>query len=176
MTPGTATQSTLATLVHDMAVYNQWANQALIDWLKQKPTDLLYQEVASSFPGLKATLEHIWDVQRFWLAVIQQTTPPDSFRFVPFQGTAQEVFEGLLQNSEALTAFVQSLDADALDERVSFTTPWVSGTQSRFEFIHHALNHSTYHRGQAITIGRQLGLTDAPMTDYNFYLLIVKGK
>jgi uncharacterized damage-inducible protein DinB len=31
------------------------------------------------------------------------------------------------------------------------------------------MNHSTYHRGQIITIGRNLGFTDAPMTDYNFY-------
>ncbi|MFB6801427.1 DinB family protein [Peribacillus butanolivorans] len=31
------------------------------------------------------------------------------------------------------------------------------------------MNHSTYHRGQIITIGRNVGLTDAPMTDFNIY-------
>jgi len=36
------------------------------------------------------------------------------------------------------------------------------------------MSHSTYHRGQIITIGRNLGMTDAPMTDFNFYLLTAK--
>ena len=177
MEPPTQMNTTiLSTLVHDMAVYNQWANQTLVDYLRQKPEELLHQEVASSFPGLKATIEHIWDTQRFWLCVIQKTTPPTSFRFEPFQGTAEEAFEGLMENSKALTTFIQTLDDAGLQEPVSFDSPWVKGTQARFEFIHQVLNHSTYHRGQVVTIGRQLGFTDAPMTDYNFYLMMVKGK
>ncbi|WP_315819131.1 DinB family protein [Paraflavitalea speifideaquila] len=36
------------------------------------------------------------------------------------------------------------------------------------------MNHSTYHRGQVVTIGHQVGLKDAPITDYMFYLLKVK--
>ena len=48
--------------------------------------------------------------------------------------------------------------------------PWAEATRGRFDFIQHAMIHSTYHRGQLITIGRHLGYVDAPMTDYNFYL------
>jgi uncharacterized damage-inducible protein DinB len=53
---------------------------------------------------------------------------------------------------------------------VFFTSPWAEATRGRFDFIQHAMNHSTYHRGQLVTIGRNLGYIDAPMTDYNFYL------
>ncbi len=38
----------------------------------------------------------------------------------------------------------------------------------------HVFNHSTYHRGQIVTIGRGLGYKDAPMTDYNFYNFFAK--
>jgi uncharacterized damage-inducible protein DinB len=38
----------------------------------------------------------------------------------------------------------------------------------------HCMNHSTYHRGQIVTMGRNLGFTDAPMTDYNFYNVMAK--
>ena len=34
--------------------------------------------------------------------------------------------------------------------------------------------HLCLHRGQLTTIGRNLGLTDVPTTDYNFYNMVVK--
>lgn len=170
------TKITLATLLHDMAIYNQWANQTLVDWLRQKPSELMQREVASSFPGMKVTLEHIWDTQRFWHCVLQEIPAPESFRFKPFEGTVEDVFDALTQQSEEMTTYITSLDDAALSEIVSFTTPWVSGSQPRADFINHAFFHSTYHRGQLTSIGRQLGFTDAPMTDYNFYILMVKGK
>jgi len=38
------------------------------------------------------------------------------------------------------------------------------------DMIHHCMNHSTYHRGQLITIGRQAGLQDPPRTDFIYYV------
>ena len=165
---------TLGTLVKDSAIYNLWVNRTLVDWLKSKPSVLMDKIVPSSFPSLKETLVHIWDTQRFWLSVLQQVPAPPSFRMEGFNGSLEEVFEGLVDQSLEMALYIESLEESALTEDVEFDTPWVSGKQARFEFIHHCLNHSTYHRGQLITIGRNVGLTDAPMTDYNFYLLRVK--
>ena len=167
--------ATLGALVKDYVIYNAWVTKTLIDWLKNKPSETLEQVVPSSFPSIKETLIHIWDTQRFWLSVIEQSTPPQSFRF-GFEGTIQDVFEGFEEQSDEFVTFVTSLSEADLQEEVSFDTPWVKGTQSRFEFIHHCINHSSYHRGQLVTIGRNVGITDAPMTDYSFYLLMVKGK
>jgi uncharacterized damage-inducible protein DinB len=164
----------LGSLVRDIAAYNAWANKTLINWLKTKPEDLFTKEVASSFSSLRETLAHIWDTERFWLASIQQLPAPTSFRFQPYDGTLNELFESMLKESEEYEAYIHSLSEEALIEIVNFDTPWVKGAKSRFEFTFHAMNHSTYHRGQLITIGRNVGLTDAPMTDYNFYLLMVK--
>lgn len=47
--------------------------------------------------------------------------------------------------------------------------PSEKGEKPRYEFLHHCLNHSTYHRGQVVTIGRNVSLCDAPMTDFNYY-------
>jgi uncharacterized damage-inducible protein DinB len=168
------TRITLGTLVRDSAIYNLWANQTLVDWLKSKPASLMDKVVPSSFPSLKETLVHIWDTQRFWLSVLQEVPPPPSFRMEGFHGSLEDVFQGLVDQSLDMALYIETLEESALTEDVSFDTPWVSGTQARFEFIHHCLNHSTYHRGQLVTIGRNVGLTDAPMTDYNFYLLRVK--
>ncbi|MVM31355.1 damage-inducible protein DinB [Spirosoma sp. HMF4905] len=166
------TAVTVSSLLHDSAAYNAWANKRLVDWLQTKPTDLMDQQVPSSFPTLKATLVHIWDTQRFWLAIVQQAPVPVSFRQVGFYGTLDEVFTEIVAQSEQFSAYVQSLTEAELEEEVYFTTPWVDGVQTRISFIHHCMNHSTYHRGQVVTIGRIVGLTDAPMTDYSFYRLI----
>jgi uncharacterized damage-inducible protein DinB len=40
----------------------------------------------------------------------------------------------------------------------------------RFEMLQQCFNHGTYHRGQIVTLGRNLKITDAPATDYFFYL------
>lgn len=166
------TELTMASFLTDLAIYNQWANQTLVDWLKTKPAELMGKTVPSSFPSLKETLVHIWDTQRFWLSVWQQVPPPPSFRFVGFDGTIEDVFDGIVEQSAEMADYIQSLTESELQEEVVLTTPWVEGVRSRIEFIQHCLNHSSYHRGQVVTIGRNVGLTDAPMTDYSFYFLM----
>lgn len=168
------TEITLVTFIQDLAVYNAWANQRLVNWLKTKPASLMDKEVASSFPSIKETLVHIWDTQRFWLAVLQQVPYPPSFRMTGFDGTLEDVYEGIVDQSYQLADYLETITADSLLEMITFTTPWVDGTRSRLEFAQHCLNHSTYHRGQITTIGRHVDLTDAPMTDYSYYFLRAK--
>lgn len=168
------TTFTLASFISDFATYNSWANKQLVNWLQEKPVEQMEQVVPSSFPSLKETLVHIWDTQRFWLSVLQQVPAPPSFRMHGFSGTVEEVFVGIVAQSAEFATYVELLTEEELQENVHFDTPWVSGTRTRIEFIQHCLNHSTYHRGQLVTIGRNVGLTDAPMTDYSFYFLIVK--
>jgi uncharacterized damage-inducible protein DinB len=169
MAPATSnTPSTLTTLVRDYVAYNAWANRTLVNWLRTKSVELFDKEVASSFPSLKQTLIHIWDTERFWLSVIRQVPPPPSFRFHAYDGTLQELMDSLVNESEELVSYVGSLPDALLEEKIQLSTPWFQANRSRFEYIHHTMNHSTYHRGQLITIGRNGGLTDAPLTDYNY--------
>jgi uncharacterized damage-inducible protein DinB len=164
--------SYLTRLSENYVKANHWANQTLVAWLKTKPADLLEKEVASSFPGIRETLVHIWDTERFWLSVIRQEPAPQSFRMVPFRGTLDEVFAGLLETSKKFEDTVLSLGEAGLTEVLHLSTPWFTSTEPRFQFVQHAMNHSTYHRGQAITLGHHVGFHDAPMTDYNFYLVM----
>lgn len=170
-TPEIATM-TLTSMLQDFVRYNAWANRRLVEWLKTKPAGLMDADVPSSFSSIRSTLVHIWDTERFWFAVLKQVPPPPSFRFTGFDGSLEEVFEGIVAQSDAFAAYFDGLSEDELQEIVSFTTPWVEGSRKRAEFAQHAMCHGLYHRGQIVTIGRNIGLEDAPMTDYSFYLLI----
>ena len=157
---------TLSSLVKKYASYNLWANGQLVGYLKSKPEADLDTEVPSSFSSLRKTLVHIYTSEVFWLSVIQETAfePPVEGLTIP------QLMDGLIDTSAAIVNFVSRLSEAEIQQEVYFTSPWAEATRGRFDFIHHAMNHSTYHRGQLITIGRSLGYVDAPMTDYNFYL------
>ncbi|AXY76716.1 damage-inducible protein DinB [Paraflavitalea soli] len=165
-------RSSLLTQLQDLATYNCWAITRLTDWLKSKPAVLLEASAASSFPGIKATLLHIWEVEREWMGHLQQR--PNGLQ----QGIDDDlttVLNRLVEQAADFSKYVQSLTEEEVQEDC-YCQLWFSETicRPRFEIIQHCLNHSTYHRGQVVTIGHQVGLKDAPMTDYMFYVLKVK--
>lgn len=48
--------------------------------------------------------------------------------------------------------------------------PWAKNNLSRYEYMMHVINHSTYHRGQIITMARAVGMgLGVPNTDYNIF-------
>lgn len=168
-------QTTLsaATFVNDYATYNRWANEQLVAWLQTKSADLMTQEVPSSFSSLRKTLVHIGNTERWWLYQLQQVAPALSEQALISE--SEDVFDALLSRSDELAAYVESLPEWALDEPGEFSIPYVGDfSESKRNMIQHCVNHNTYHRGQLVTIGRNLGFTDAPMTDYMFYCLMVR--
>lgn len=164
-TPPT-TATAIAYLMKNYANYNLWANTSLVNWLKTKPEAVLEQEVPSSFPGIRLTLLHIWQTERYWLSILKKEPEPTADAF---QGTIQDVFHLLVNTSTELARYIDSMTDENLQSKTLIISPWFRCDFRNFEYIMHMANHSTYHRGQVITIGRNLGFTDAPMTDYNFY-------
>lgn len=163
---------TIKTMLEDYASFNVWANTETLNWLKTKPLELMEQELASSFPNIKMTLLHIWGAEIVWLQRLQGESPT-TFLSQTFNGTTEDVFEGLLQTSIAFQDHVQSQSIEDLERISDFRL--INGTedrQARAGMIHHCMNHSTYHRGQIVTMARSLGLTDPPSTDYMRYLRV----
>jgi len=168
----------LAFLIKDYSAYNLWANKKIVGWLKTKPRDIVERMVPSSFPSMRLTLVHIWDVERSWLGHLLQVQTESNYG-KDYDGTLKEVFGAVVQQSEALNAYVQSLTETSLQEGCKFMVPirwpvWNEFIRPRFEIIQHCLTHSVYHRGQIIAIARNIGLTDAPNTDYMTYMLTGK--
>jgi len=165
----------LQNLVNNYVDYNLWANTAYAAWLKTKPLEVLNVELPSSYPGIYHTFKHLWDTERFWLTLWQTGQPVDEFS-PEFNGTAYEALDEWLKQSKAMADYVHSLSEEDLLKPFVLDMPWMQGTMPLYEFIQHCMNHGSYHRGQIVTIGRNLGLTDPPMTDYNLYNLVVKKR
>jgi uncharacterized damage-inducible protein DinB len=161
-------QSVLGNLIRKNAAYNAWTSQRVIQWLSAKETSLLTQRIESSFPSIWATLIHIINTERFWLDVMRQR--PITFSAADLEALPiEKLFQYTIQQSEELSLYIDGLSEEQLLEEVMLDTPWVKGSRPRYEFLQHVVNHTTYHRGQIVTIGRNLGITDAPMTDFNYF-------
>ena len=85
-------------------------------------------------------------------------------------GLATEVFAKLLASSNDLADLLADKNEDWFDGTFDYKNlAGASFSSLRRDVLHHVLNHSTYHRGQLITMGRQLGIQNPPSTDYIFW-------
>ncbi|MNI60534.1 DinB family protein [compost metagenome] len=165
----TKEETSIVYLMKNYANYNFWANLTLVNWLKNHPEELLEQEVLSSFKSVKLTLAHILQTQEYWYSILSKT----EFEFREY-GSLNNVFDTLLKQSENLAVYVTALSESRFEENTPIQSPWFSCDFQNFEYVMQVFNHSTYHRGQIVTICHNLGITGAPMTDYNFYNVMAK--
>lgn len=160
-------------LIKNYAAYNFWANDRIINWLKDYDESVLNQSVPSSYDSILKTMAHNLEVEKFWLKVI---TPLDQSYEKINAYQKENIFSEMLIASQNIVDFTNNMDEESILTPVTLDQPWANGTMPRFEFLHHCLNHSTYHRGQIITIAHQLNLSKAPSTDQNFYNLSLLKK
>lgn len=158
----------LKTLITHTVQYNNWVVGKYIDWLATKSDEQLNQETPSSFPTILKTLHHIWQTQEYWWSHISEGSDFD-FEATAAAVTKDEVFRAIKDNSRKLMEYVEGLSEEDLARNVKIESQWFQCDFSKYEYIQHAIIHGTYHRGQIVTMGRNIGITDAPMTDYNFW-------
>ena len=159
----------LITNIKNLANYNSWANIQLILWLQNLSEINLNQPVKSSFSTIKLTLLHIWNAEKFWLSFLQNK-PSEKF-VESYEGNVDVFLNSITKQSIDLENYILSLNEEKLNEIVSIDTPWLKGDQPCSTFIYHVFNHSTYHRGQLITMGRGLGLVNPPNTDFSKFVI-----
>jgi len=157
-------------LLTNYASYNLWANRRMAEMLSRLDDGAGDRPIVSSFPSVKQTVLHIWGAEWVWLQRLNGVSPRH-FPSFGFEGGLQQAVDHWLETSGEFLGFVENTSEEFLLTTLDFTT-LSSGPQSQraFEMIHHCFNHSTYHRGQLVTMGRQLGLNEIPSTDFIFYL------
>lgn len=160
----------LKKIMANYAAYNLWVNQQFVNWLSTKSDELLNKEMASSYPSIIKTLNHIWETEQYWYSVIAQTVQADKKESIDLDKNV--VFEGLLNTSAKLEALISSLSEEQLYKSIKIENPWFQCELPLSEYLLQVVNHGTYHRGQIVTMGRNIGITDASNTDYNFYNVV----
>ena len=157
-------------LISNYASYNEWANYKLVNFLKSLEEELMYQKVNSSFENINQTLQHILLAQKFWLAfVLEKDVNAFNWQFQERQ--VAQTFEELQRVSTDMKTHFSAFTEAELLSLLELDMPWGKNKLSRYEYMMHVINHSTYHRGQIITMIRTLGINEGIInTDYNLYM------
>lgn len=159
----------LVRLITNYSAYNEWATNEIVNWLAKLDTDLLSRKTPSSYPSLDFTVQHILRAQTFWLAFIcgEDTS---KLNWSVRAGEAKQILAELQDNStEMKLRFAAFSEADLL-QHLNLNMPWAKNKLARYEYIMHVVNHSSYHRGQLVSMARNLGIESGiPVTDYNIF-------
>lgn len=163
----------MAYSIHQHLAYNLWANTKVADVLRTIDDKIYFQENNSSFSSIAKTVPHIWGAEFIWLTRMQG----ESLSAWPSANVTDktEALDGLIKSSSNLVSFIQSKDESFLKSTYAYKNMKGEPFVDPFEdTLFHVVNHSTYHRGQIITMLRQSGIKSVPSTDLIHYLRGVK--
>ena len=154
-------------LLLQYAQYNVWANKLILDAIVKLDNGAVDTEVMSSFPSVRATVLHVWSAEYIWLQRLQLAEHPVWVQG-DFSGTFEEACNAWQKTSAELIQFVEKQYDDRSLEHVLqfYDRQKVSHKMPVYQVLQHVFNHSTQHRGQLITMLRQLGATKIPGTDF----------
>ena len=152
-----------------LADYNIWANDKLIDWSSQISLEQFEQLLVGSFKNIHETTLHIVAAEQIWHERLVNNV--SEWLGITFEGDRALMLETWKRTSHDLRQYISDSSAEELMEKFAFSTR--DGTPSymeRYKALAHVFNHSTFHRGQLITLLRQVGFTDVSSTDLiNYY-------
>jgi uncharacterized damage-inducible protein DinB len=151
-----------------LVAFNRWANQCFFEALPQLPAEQCRQDMHSNHGGIRGTLAHIIGAERGWLSRWQGGRETGTAAAGQTQSVAElrALCEGVCDERGR---FLTTLDDRKLQETLSTTARTGSYTASYSQMIQHVIDHSSYHRGQIVTMLRQLGVTPPSTGLIRFY-------
>ena len=156
--------------IHNLYEYNYWANHKILDVVEPIPHEQFVKNLGSSHGGIQGTLFHIMGAEAIWLKRWKGESPTSFWNAEEFP-----TFEKLVDRWEMvemeMMGFCHMLKSDQDIARV-IEYKDLKGNQYKQVLHHlmqHLVNHSTYHRGQIVTMLRQAGVKPVSTDLVAFY-------
>lgn len=141
--------------------YHAWATAHLLEALTPLSAGEFERDLGSSHGGVLGTLAHLYSTDLIWTARLKGERPPALLdpSALPARPELWPLWSVHLNERRAFVAALlpgrllhyTNLHGEAMVSRVD-------------EALRHMVNHASYHRGQVVTLLRQLGHA-APNTD-----------
>lgn len=149
--------------------YNLWANTKVTGFLKKLTPELWNKELKSSFPTIRETLYHIWDAELIWYDRLKGISLSE-WPSAGFKGSNDEFIKSFLQQSGKFIELIESKSERELNDYYGYKNVEGKSFESKTaDSVLHCMNHSTFHRGQIVTMLRNAGFTELNSTDYIMY-------
>ncbi len=151
--------------IEQLFEYNRWANARVLTAVSKLSSEQFTKDLSNSFPSIRDTLVHMMWAEWIWLMRWRGESPKIKFDPVDFPTVARlkakwsEIETGQIE-------IINSLTEESLSTVIAyFNTKGEEWKYPLGQMMQHVVNHASYHRGQIITMLRQLGV-EAVNTDY----------
>ena len=152
------------------AAYNLWANNRIIEVINNLTDEQIDKEIVSSFTSIKKTLLHLWDVENIWWQRIK-LVEVQVWQSDDYTGSLLELTNNILVQSKHWKEWIDLATEAALEHEFIYKNSKKDQfKQPVYEMLMHLFNHQTYHRGQLITLLRQVDEKNIPNTDLISFL------
>jgi len=152
--------------IQDLFAFGRWANDKICEAVAQLDDAEFRSEAGGSFGSVRATLLHMFGADWVWLERFHGRSPrsmPEPSDPVASLAQVRAKWEPI---QDQLRSFVTRLTPGDLAQSLTYTSFAGEPFQRLVsDALVHLVNHGTYHRGQVVTLLRQLG-KPAPSTDY----------
>ncbi|CAN5422741.1 damage-inducible protein DinB [soil metagenome] len=151
------------------AAYNLWANTQFAEVINGITPSYFDREIESSFPSIRKTINHIRSAEYIWLQRMQANSLTE-WPGINLAERPKEVAAAWVKGSEILAIQIERLkDADFEKYYPYSDMKGIEHKDLLSTMLMQVFTHSTFHRGQLVTLFRQSGITNIPRTDYIAY-------
>ena len=148
--------------------YDKWADGKLLEVIATLSADNYKKDLGSSFGGIHGTFVHILSANLVWLDRWRGKTP------LPLKVDELPSVEAVKKHWDTYGLEIKNFLLALTDETLNESLIYVDFKGNNFanllyQLMQHKVNHSTYHRGQIVTMLRQLNV-GAVSTDLITYI------
>jgi uncharacterized damage-inducible protein DinB len=156
--------------------FNSWATQKIFDTLAAVPPEVVRADLKASHGSIFGTLTHLVAAEKIWLS--RWVGRPDRKMLTPEEAADLPALKKIWEEVGYETArWLGTMTDKRVQETFSMTN--VRGetlTPILWQAFQHVVDHSTYHRGQIITLLRQSGITPPATSLILFYRETAKAR
>lgn len=153
----------------ELSAYNIWANNRVCNWLDKISDEQWNQPVVSSFDSICKTILHIANAEKIWKErIIKQ--PDHEMLSETFKGSKEDLIKIWKELSLSFKKVIEGMPQDLFEQNLFYrNTKGIEYNLPYYQLLAHVFNHSTYHRGQVVTMLRNLDFMDVNSTDITTY-------
>ena len=155
--------------IRDLYGFNRWANDLILDACDGLNPAEFTRDMQTSHGSVRGTLVHTLWGEWVWFRRWAGESPKTVFSEFDFPdlGVIRPRWHAL---DRERNEFMATLTEEKLQSVFGYEN--LKGEHWEYSYVHamqHVVNHSTYHRGQIVTLLRQLGKTP-PVTDFLVFI------
>jgi uncharacterized damage-inducible protein DinB len=149
--------------------YNRWANARLLDAVAALTNEQFNRDLSSSYPSIRDTLTHLLAAEEVWLMRWKGLSPKSMLETASFPDVRSLKVKWAEVEMDQWN-FLSKISDESLQEIVEYQNfkdeVW---EYPLWAMIHEMVNHASYHRGQVVSMLRQVG---AAPTQLDFLVFV----